>query len=78
MSESQMFRMRRADGKLDTIVYFPNASFAKPDADGAVSVLSESVMAMTDAGYEVIDQRDLERWYRHHRAAINSGEQDVK
>jgi hypothetical protein len=75
MSESQMFRMRRSDGRRDTIVYFPNASVAKPDADGAVSVLSENVMAMMHAGYEVIDQGDLARWYQHHRA-VNSGPRD--
>jgi hypothetical protein len=61
-----MFLMRRADGESDTIVYFPNASIAKPDADGAVSVLSENVMALMTAGYEIIDQADYERWHRHH------------
>jgi hypothetical protein len=55
--------MRRSDGSIDSVVYFPDATTAKPDADGAVRVPLENVMAMMLAGYEV-DEVDFEGWCR--------------
>lgn len=78
MSDSPMFRMRRANGTRDTHVFFPNGSVSRPDVDGAVSVLGENVLAMMKAGYEIVNQDDLACWYRQnwHRSntAINQQE----
>jgi hypothetical protein len=55
-------RMRRSDGRIDSHVYFPDASVVKPDAGGIVLVSLEYVAAMFRAEYEIIDEADFERW----------------